>query len=41
VIEEIGGEEIVCVGHFPSSYPGFTLERDIVTAMAHFNFELD
>ena len=32
---------IACVGHFHSSYPGFTLERDIIIAMARMGLELD
>jgi hypothetical protein len=41
LVDELGMGVIECVGHFHASYPGFTLERDLVAAMAQMNLELD
>jgi len=41
LVDELGRGEIECVGHFHASYPGFTLERHLIAAMARMNLELD
>lgn len=41
LVEELGMGEIECVGHFHSDYPGFTLGRNVIAAMASMNLELD
>jgi hypothetical protein len=41
LVEKLGIGEIVCVGHFHSSYPGFSLDKKIITSMARMNLELD
>jgi hypothetical protein len=41
LVQELGVGGIECVGHFHASYPGFTLAKDIISAMANLNLELD